>query len=66
MLETMYPTYEPLHTLGWALAANHSFEFIQQNVNSANIMVKQFGKDYEETLEAFNWAKVNKQIILYI
>lgn len=57
-METLYVSYEPLHTMAWGIAANNLIPFEEEYAASLVTIGKHLQEDFKETVAAFQWVKV--------
>lgn len=57
-METLYVSYEPLHTMAWGIAANNLIPFEEEYAASLVEIGRHLQEDYKETFAAFQWIKV--------
>lgn len=60
LIETMYLSFEPLHAVGWTIAAKELIPFEEEYAASIAVIGLHLQEDYKETLEAFEWIKVKQ------
>ena len=65
IMETMYASYEPLHSMAWGIAANEILPFEEEYVASLEQISKCLQSDYKETCLAFDWVKVFIYLLKY-
>lgn len=57
-METKYSSYNPLHSVGWAIAANKLLSCEAENYSAFIVIKEHLQMDWKETKTAFEWAEV--------